>query len=445
MNQSNLNHRSLTTAIDPRIQPLRKVEHFKDVSRKWWDFVSRGELFDLETGDTLSDQDAPRGAMFILLGGQVVVQTEPNLPVTHETTGALFGELSFFGSKFQPFKCVALQKSQVCYLSADTLYEQYDDGDRAELFLDFAKIFAGKLEQANQKAGHFELLNQNLGDLHGELWGKFEKEQKSANALRTKVEQSRFQHKLTLNQLKKAEKVKEDFLGTVSHELRTPLNIIIGMGQIGLLECSEPQREILMTMVDEGRQLSEMVDAILVFLEKEQGKVTLQELPFQLSGAFSNHLKTYQQQAQEQGLTFDIEWDPNFPRCAVGDVNRIKKTLVILVQNALKFTHTGHIHCSTELIVKTANYITLRFAVEDTGIGISEEFYKHIFNGFSQVDGSATREFNGVGLGLAVAKLNIEAMGGTIGVDSEPGEGSRFWFELPLQLACNPMPKCCCH
>ncbi len=228
-----------------------------------------------------------------------------------------------------------------------------------------------------------------------------------------------------------ANRTKSEFLAVMSHEIRTPMNGMLGMMQLALAEATHPgQREHLETAQYSAEALLTILNDILDFSKLESGNLQFESAEFDLRKTVDSVVSLMASRTQNAALSFHLDCRDDVAPILVGDAGRLRQVLLNLVSNALKFTEKGSVSLKIESLVSDKHGATLRFSVSDTGIGIAPEAQIRLFQSFSQADSSISRRFGGTGLGLSICKKIVELQGGRIGVDSTPGVGSCFWFEL---------------
>ncbi|MGC4071382.1 MAG: ATP-binding protein [Nibricoccus sp.] len=237
-----------------------------------------------------------------------------------------------------------------------------------------------------------------------------------------------------------ANHAKSEFLATMSHEIRTPMNGVIGMLQ--LLEDSpltKDQRVQTDVALTSANALLRLLNDILDLSKIESGKMELEHIAFSPGLVMEEVSALMAARADEKKLGYRIRIDPKLPATVMGDPSRLKQVLANLIGNAIKFTDRGSVEMTLRPVATRGEIAVLHFGVRDTGIGIDEPTQKRVFEKFMQGDGSTTRRFGGSGLGLAISQQLVQRMGGEIRVHSKPGEGSEFYFELPME--CVPQPE----
>jgi len=232
-----------------------------------------------------------------------------------------------------------------------------------------------------------------------------------------------------------ATQAKSDFLANMSHEIRTPMNAIMGMAHLALkTDLTAKQFDYLKKVDISAKSLLGIINDILDFSKIEAGKLNMESVDLQLEDTLDNISTLVGIKTQEKGLELLFKTDPSVPTALVGDPLRLGQILINLSNNAVKFTDTGEIVVSTELVKKDDTQATLKFSVRDTGIGMTAEQAAKLFQPFAQADSSTTRKYGGTGLGLTISKRLAEMMGGEIWVESNPGQGSTFSFTANFGL-----------
>jgi PAS domain S-box-containing protein len=246
---------------------------------------------------------------------------------------------------------------------------------------------------------------------------------------------------VALLRAREATQLKSRFLANMSHEIRTPMNGVVGMIEFLLAtSLNDEQREYAESVKQSADSLLRLLNDILDLSKIEAGKLELESVPFDLRAVLEEAASVFALRARAKGLDFHSSLPPKAVREVRGDPGRLRQVLNNLLGNALKFTASGRISFDAEIVRSTAESLTLKFTVEDTGIGIAPDQRARLFQNFSQGDSSTTRRYGGTGLGLAISKQLVEMLGGEIGVSSEPGHGSRFWFTAVFERAAQEMP-----
>ena len=256
------------------------------------------------------------------------------------------------------------------------------------------------------------------------------------------VEKTKKELEKTILELNKAKQIAEEatltkssFLANMSHEIRTPLNGIIGMANLALMDenNTDSQKEHIADIKQSGESLLDIINEILDISKIEADKLVLEEVEFSIRNILEKIKKLLSVKTLSKELDFNLNITSDVPDVMMGDPLRIRQILINLVGNAIKFTNKGSITINVKLLKKEGNKVTIKFSVEDTGVGISKNKIPNLFELYNQVNKSTSRTHGGTGLGLSISKKLVEMMDGTINVESEIGKGSKFYFILELQ------------
>jgi len=235
--------------------------------------------------------------------------------------------------------------------------------------------------------------------------------------------------------IKEANQAKDLFLANMSHEIRTPLNGIVGFTQLlKSTELSEDQEEFIKVIEDSSENLLSIVNDILDLSKIKADKIELESIPFNARERFESAVETYAAKASQKGIEFGTYIDPNIPPSLIGDPTKLSQVIINLISNSTKFTNAdGEVNVFVDLVSESSITATLKFSVQDTGIGMTKEQQGKIFDAFSQADSSTSRKFGGTGLGLAISSRLVNIMGGEIKIESQPDVGSTFYFTIDFE------------
>ncbi len=236
-----------------------------------------------------------------------------------------------------------------------------------------------------------------------------------------------------------AARMKSEFLANMSHEIRTPMNGILGVSRlVQQLPLEGKLRRYVQTIDASAQSLLTIINDVLDFSKLEAGKYTISHIPFDLRAALGEVAELQAARAYEKGLELICRFSPELPTYLMGDADRVRQIANNLVSNAVKFTDRGEVLIDARPVVRADGKTVLQVSITDSGIGIAKEDQSKLFESFSQVDGTLSRQHGGTGLGLAISKRLVELMGGEVGLESTTGVGSRFYFDLPLEADPNP-------
>lgn len=369
-----------------KLSPFLKYTHFPESQ----EIISEGES---------------RPEIFFLLRGKVSVYSGGEFILTLKRLGDICGEISLVTDRPEFSTDIACTDVDMFSLELEALCNdpEIESTEVKDLLRRLCSaILVDKLALTTQKAGYFETSDKQL--------------QESVKACQM------------------ADRIRSNFLAVISHEIRTPMNAVVGMSDLLLSsDLTEEQRQHARIILNSAGNLQTVIDDLVHIADLERGDLRICSEPFDLMQLMNRLDSEMQSIAENKNLRYSRSVDPAVPRLLRGDTARLHQIMLYLISNAIKFTRQGSVEINVTGLENQEQSVWLRFTVADTGIGIDESHFDHIFKPFTQVDTSDSREFGGIGLGLSISKQLVALMGGRIGFDSTVGKGSTFWLELPFK------------
>jgi signal transduction histidine kinase len=261
------------------------------------------------------------------------------------------------------------------------------------------------------------------------------REEERLRAINLKLEEETLRATFLASEADKANMAKSNFLANISHEVRTPMNGIIGLTSLlAETDLSDQQKDYVALLSKSGNAMLALVNNVLDLSKIEAGKFELEQTDFNLSDLMHDMHKLFSLNALEKHIDYRITIENDVPALVNGDQIRLRQILTNLIGNAIKFTEQGSVSVHVSRLLKAEDCVVLHFSVKDTGIGIDDDKRELLYKHFTQLDSSITKKYGGTGLGLAISKQLVEMMNGEVGLTSQIGKGSDFWFKITLNL-----------
>ncbi len=419
-------HRLLLHLRKPLDHPRRWLEHY---TASVHEQTTLGEVSDFPDGDPARVPTPPDviGSVDITLDRATATLHEREIVIN----SALF---LLLGLIITASLAVALSRGITQPLNALTrAMHRLHGGERDVQVAETARNELLQLEEG------FNALAREIAQSESRLQREVEQATAELQETVKEIEEKNVEIDLARRREQQANRAKSAFLANISHEIRTPMNGILGFAELLLkTPLNKDQREYTSIIRNSAGNLLGIINDLLDFSKMESGKLAIDLQPFDVRRCFENAIRPLLAEAYRKELELVLLIYHDVPNTLIGDEARIEQILVNLVGNALKFTERGEIVVRVMIEAEHEDNVTIRFSVSDTGIGIPEEIQKDLFSAFTQADKGITRRFGGTGLGLSISKSLATSMGGRIGVESTPGEGSTFHVQLPLKRPAYP-------
>lgn len=397
------------------------------------DLAEQSGIEVLSPGGTVFQKGDLGRALYLILDGEARVH-DGDYTVAQMNAGHCFGEMALLDEGPRSMSVSAVTAVRLARIDREVFFAVL--GEYPEVMQKIVGLLTRRLRHQTDKT--LEQLQRREEELTREVEARTAellKQKEEAETLRAKAEAEKREAERQRRRAEQSERAEQQFLANMSHEIRTPMNAVMGM--TNLLLQKNPREDQLLYL-HSIRQSSEallvILNDILDISKIQAGKLELEHTDLHTADILEQVRTTLQFRAEEKGLMLELDYDPRIPPVLVGDPVRLRQVLLNLTGNAVKFTEKGRVTLMATLLDRADDRCRLRFAVRDTGIGMTPDQLAVVFESFRQASGDTTRKYGGTGLGLSISKQLVEQFGGRIEVESRPGEGSAFWFDIALPI-----------
>jgi signal transduction histidine kinase len=379
-------------------------------------------------------KNEPGHSLYLLLQGGVKVHDE-DYTVARLADGSCFGELALLDEGPRSMSVTATVPTTLAVIEREAFFRVFAN------YPDVTRKIVGMLTQrlryqTDRVVEQLRLREQELTRLVDERTAELMQQKEEAELLRAKAEAEKQEAEYQRQRAEQSEQFEQQFLANMSHEIRTPMNAVTGMTNILLQKNPrEDQLKYLDSIRNSSQALLVILNDILDISKIQAGRMELENTDFAALQILEQLASTLRYRAKEKGLAFETVCDPAVPPVLIGDPVRLQQILINLTGNAIKFTEKGSVGIAVQQIAKEGDFCRLRFEVRDTGIGMTPQQSARAFESFRQATADTTRKYGGTGLGLSISKQLVALFGGTLEVQSQPGEGSVFSFAISLKIS----------
>lgn len=400
-------------------EKLSQMELFQSVPGEMLgDLAKQCRIEKFHTHEAVFLKNEPGNSLYLILKGTARVHDE-DYTITQMHAGQYFGEIALLDDSPRSLSISAAEPLLVARIDRDAFFRVL--GEHAEVMQRIVVQLIHHLRrQTEQTLDNLRKREEELTSLVEQRTAELQRQKEEADSQRLRAEQS--------------ERAEQQFLANTSHELRTPMNAVMGLTNILLhKKPRKDQLSYLHHIRDASETLLAILNDILDISKIQAGKLELERTDLHMARILEQVRTLLLFKAEERNLALTVQCDPQIPVTLAGDPVRLKQVLLNLASNAVRFTEKGFVNVTATLLESNENSCLIRFEVEDSGIGMSDEQLKFVFESFRQATNSTTRKYGGTGLGLSISRELVHQMGGTLEVASRLGEGSRFWFDILLE------------
>ena len=385
-------------------------------------------------GVTIFNKDEPGRSFYLLLEGDAKVH-DGDYVVAQMSAGSCFGEMALLDEGPRSMSVTATAHTLLARIDREVFFEVL--GDYPGVMEKIVGLLTQRLRhQTDQTLEQLRRREEELTLLVDERTAELMRQKEEAEQLRAKAESQMREAEFQRQRAEQSERFEQQFLANMSHELRTPMNAVMGMTNLLLQKNPrDDQRRYLDSIRQSSEALLVILNDILDISKIQAGRMELEWTEMRVPEILDGMYTTLQFRAEEKGLSFQVDCDPDMPPALTGDPVRLQQILINLAGNAVKFTEKGRVNVTARVLEQNAGRCRLRFEVTDTGIGMTPEQLSIVFESFRQASGDTTRKYGGTGLGLSISKQLVELFGGRIEVESTLGAGSTFRFDIELAVS----------
>ena len=403
--------------------------------------AAQSAILEYEAETVVFRKNEPGHSLYLLLEGGVKVHDE-DYTVARLTGGSCFGELALLDEGPRSMSVTTTQPTILAIIERDVFFNVLRN--EPEVTRKIVGMLTQRLRyQTDRVVDQLRQREQELTRLVDERTAELMQQKEEAESLRAKAEAEKQEAEYQRHRAEQSEQFEQQFLANMSHEIRTPMNAVMGMTNILLQKNPrDDQRKYLDSIRNSSHALLVILNDILDISKIQAGRMELESTDFSVTQVMEQVMSTLRFRASEKDLAFETRCDPAIPPVLIGDPVRLQQILLNLTGNAVKFTEQGGVGLETRLLASANGTCHLYFEVRDTGIGMTPEQCARAFESFRQAAADTTRKYGGTGLGLSISKQLVELFGGTLAVQSQPGQGSVFSFSIHLKVSAKKsLPK----